>query len=359
MFRNQSEVDLGVVDAIADHELALLRAGTQRDGCLTEHLDEWERLRPPTGIDMISEQLLPLVFRRVAEEDVDHPIRSTLRDSYRRNWATNERRRFRAAPLFGHLASDRIDAVLLKGGAMLTAAYCDDIGIRVVGDFDLLVSPDDIRGVLAWATDHGWRLKWEATDSDLETALLVYHAVSVRDEVDGLEIDVHQSMLARDRSPELDRLVFASAESTLLGDIEVAVPAPSHQLAHTLMHVAPIGLRHVADGLEIMARRGADVDWALVCDQVERRRSVTRALRTIAQMQAVQRSAVPDEVVDRLSTARLHWSDRDIEATSSVRASLVKVWQHGRGAGVVGRMKVAKALARQRRAAITASDERN
>lgn len=349
MSARQAEVEFGVVDNIPDHELALLRASTQRDGSTIEHLEQYLSLRPEDVADHTARELFPLLFRRLEEDDVDHELRRDARKAYRLNWATNQRRVYRARALVEYLERRETPWALLKGGAMLSDCYYGDLGVRTIADLDVLVPPDRIRNVLDWGVAHGWPRKWELRLGQ-ETALTIHHAVSLRDEDDGFEIDVHHSLLARDRSPELDAALLCTTEQTQLDDLNVRVPNPSLQLAHTLMHVRPLGLRHVADALDVVRLRGSDIDWDRVCSQVEQRRSITRALRTLEQMGTVTPHVVPPTVFDRLLAKRRHWSDRDVELTNSIRASAAKAWQHAPRGSLRRRWHVAQALYRQQRA---------
>src|SRR5579864_1039890 len=130
---------------------ALVRAcvadGSQLPSLLEESLAAVEL----DDLDPASRELLGLVYRRMRDLDLDHPARMLLAASYKRTWHRNQMLLFRARPLLERIEQLSGRIVLLKGGAMVSSAYYDDLGVRPLLDLDVLVERRWVEPVVDWA----------------------------------------------------------------------------------------------------------------------------------------------------------------------------------------------------------------
>ena len=301
------------------------------------------------GVDPVSAELFPLLYRRVEDLDLEHPSRRRLRYFYLQTWRRNQMLVHRARSVLEHLNDEGSPAVVLKGGAIASSKYRDDLGVRPMGDLDVLITPGSAPALLRWMLEHGWHvddtLGW--THSQYVAA---HHAVSMHHGTDGA-IDVHVGLLSTDRSPDLDAKLIRTAEPASLGGVPVRVLSTTAQIMHTLSHSNPHGLRHIVDALYLIDARACEIDWDDVCGQVIERRSVARTMETIGRLSAFAPSAVPRTVVDQLENAPRHWSDWSYQSRPMVSLQGARIFasrwaQRSRGQSPWGRLHIAGLLTR-------------
>lgn len=302
------------------------------------------------GIDPVSAELLPLLYRRLDRAGIDHPVRRRLRYFYLQTWRHNQTLLHHARPVLDELERRGSTCVVLKGGAIVSSRYRDDLGVRPMGDLDLLVTPAVAPDLLEWMLADGWHvddtLGW--THSQYVEA---HHAVSMHRDGGGA-IDLHVGLLSTDRSPQLDARLIDDAVPATLADRGVLVLDDTSQIMHTLSHSNPNGLRHVVDALHLVGARPGDIDWDRVCDEVIERRSIARTLETIGRLIELDPSSVPRHVVDRLGDEPRHWSDWSYQGAAMVsrhgpRIYASRLAQRSRGASPWTRLRIAALLARQ------------
>ncbi len=332
-----------------DLHVGLVAACVADDDAFPAALDRCMSAVQFDGVDPVSAELLPLLYRRVEDLDLEHPSRRRLRYFYLQTWRRNQMLLHRARSVLEHLDDAGTPAVVLKGGAIASSRYRDDLGVRPMGDLDVLISPGSAPALLRWMLDHGWHvddtLGW--THSQYVAA---HHAVSMHHGTDGA-VDVHVGLLSTDHSPDLDADLIRTAEPASLGGLSVRVLDTTSQIMHTLSHSNPNGLRHIVDALYLIADRTSEIDWDVVCDQVIARRSIARTMETIERLSAFAPSAVPATVVDRLEHAPRHWSDwsyqsRPMASLQGVRIFASRWAQRSRGQSPWVRLQIAGLLTR-------------
>ena len=106
-------------------------------------LAAWRRLAAmiePERLDAVSQSLLPLVYQNLARLGAGDPRIEALRDRYVLTWSDNQRQCHSALPLLHAFEQAGIDAVVLKGLALIARFYRDP-GVRPMADVDVLVPP--------------------------------------------------------------------------------------------------------------------------------------------------------------------------------------------------------------------------
>jgi hypothetical protein len=217
-----------------------------------------------------------------------------------------------------------------------------------MADVDILIDPDRLPGLIDWALETGWRPIWER--AKVEEILAVSHAVGLHNDATGAEMDVHQSLLGRDRSRGLDEKLIGSRVETTLGNGLVFVPRAEHMLVHALCHANASGLRNVVDAIHLIESPKHTIDWGLVTSEIIGRRSIVLALESIEQIRSLELTEIPSDSLDTLKSAKPHWSDlsHDQDVTSKldlVRFGLARVSQVSRGSGLLGTVRTAATLA--------------
>lgn len=304
-------------------------------------------------LDHAARELLGHVARRFTTAGIDHPAAPELTREYKRTWHRTQVLVHRARPLFAEIDRHSGPPLVLKGGAMASTAYHDDLGVRPLMDLDVFVDQPTVEPVVDWAIAHGWQV---TKGLDTRDIYLVHHAIDLADGKGGA-VDVHWALLVQDRSPSRDRAAVAEGIPARLGGIDITVLPPTTQLFHTAAHAKPEGIRHVVDAISIVNRHGAEVDWGRIETEVAERRTVTYALETFGLVEQVMPGTIPAELIARLHRRRRHWSDYAFhgESFGSHRELLrrfgAEVAGRARGRPVRDKVRVAAAMVHRYREA--------
>jgi hypothetical protein len=278
-----------------------------------EALDAWATWRDSVVLDDAggeSLQLLPLLYRNLGRLGV--PAEETRRyaSSYRHHWAAN-RLAFRAA---GRVI-ERFEAAgiptLLSKGAALTLSYYRDVGVRSMGDVDVLIPPDRLHEAFAIVAERGYRLAPETRVSELTPAWLSLHnGANFRDD-HGRAIDVHWYACADACTPGADAAFWQAALPVTFEGVSTRALAPSDLLYAVLVHGFSSHARHLrwaADSVTIMAQ--AEVDWARVVRHAVTRRMVPAIAWALAWVKSELGAPVPDSALAMLAEADVSLIDR-------------------------------------------------
>ena len=280
-------------------QFALIRACVADDRDVAAAADEWLASVDIDQLDETALELTGFLYRRLVDLDVDHIARAKLAWSYRRTWHRNQMLVFRARPLLARIGEVTGRTLVLKGGAMISSAYHDDLGVRSLMDLDVLVGRHYVEPLVDWALEHGWHI---VKGFDPEDVYIVHHAIDLAYGNEGA-VDLHWGLLVQGRNPSRDRELLAKSRPARLGDVPIHVLSPTAQLFHTASHAKPMGVRHVVDAISIIVHDGDEIDWSELVDEVIERRSIAYTVRTFDLVEQVRPGTIPGEALGRLSRA--------------------------------------------------------
>jgi hypothetical protein len=332
-------------------QFALIRACVADERDFAAAVDAWLAGVEIDNLDEAALELTGFLYRRMVDIDLDHIARTNLAWSYRRTWHRNQMLLFRARPLLARIGEVTGRTLVLKGGAMVSSAYYDDLGVRALVDLDVLVQRHSVEALVDWALEHGWHI---VKGFDPEDIYVVHHAIDLAYADEGA-VDLHWALLVQGRNPSRDAELLASSLPAQLGDLPIHVLPPSAQLFHTAAHARPVGIRHVVDAISIILQHGDELDWTELVDEVIERRSIAYTVRTFDLVEQVRPGLIPGAAFERLSGAPRHWSDYCFhgEEMSSrwdvVRRFAAEVAGRSRGAGPIEKARVARAMGRRYR----------
>ena len=332
-------------------QFALIRACVADDRDVAAAADEWLARVDIDQLDEAALELTGFLYRRLVDLDVDHIARAKLAWSYRRTWHRNQMLVFRARPLLARIGEVTGRTLVLKGGAMISSAYHDDLGVRSLMDLDVLVDRHYVEPLVDWALEHGWHI---VKGFDPEDIYVVHHAIDLAYGNESA-VDLHWALLVQGRNPRRDAELLASSRPAQLGDVPIHVLPPTAQLFHTASHAKPLGVRHVVDAISIIVHDGDAIDWTELIDEVIERRSIAYTVRTFDLVEQVRPGIIPAEALGRLSGASRHWSDycfHGQEMSSRwevVRRFSAEVVGRSRGAGPIEKARVVRAMGRRYR----------
>lgn len=258
-------------------------------------LDAWRRAATTPGaerLDGASAPLLPLVYRNLCHlgergEEVD-----ALKKRYLLTWPENQRIYHGFAPLWQALQAAGIEAIALKGLALIACVY-RDAGLRPMADVDVLVPPADVDRASEVARSLGWHPRYPPTPAFRR----VKHAVPL-DHPDGIACDLHWRVFEESGAAEADDEFRAHAGPVGFQRTQLRVLAPTDQLLHVCAHAArwqPVpAIRWVADAMLIL--RASPIDWTRLLDQAVRRRFLLRMRHMLAYLREAFGAPIPPTV---------------------------------------------------------------
>ncbi|MCE7937498.1 hypothetical protein DCC79_00885 [bacterium] len=235
----------------------------------------------------------PLVYDVVTKAGVALPdaLGEHLRDRYYHTAAANAWLMVELARLIGALASVGIPVMLLKGAALVLTVY-EHIGLRTLGDVDILVPPEHASAAIGAVRAHGYDLvvgnnelaERGKAGADVEAIVAFGGQATLRRQAPPHAIvDLHWTLV--DRPPYRHRLpvetFWRSARPVTVGDAAAVVLSPEATVLHLCAHLAlhhpdsqGLALRWLHDIAEVLVHQGDAFDWpallglAEACDLV-------------------------------------------------------------------------------------------
>ncbi|MGK2950557.1 MAG: nucleotidyltransferase family protein [Acidimicrobiales bacterium] len=277
--------------------------------------EAWARLRPGFVLDDVwdpaVQRLLPLVQRNLRAAGVDDPDLPRLTGLRRRHWYENQIRLHQVQPALEALTAGGMPLLFLKG-VPLALAYYGDLGLRPMGDVDVLVPRADAPRALDTLEALGW---CDVGDIPRSQLWRTHHGSGLR-HPDGGDLDLHWHLGTPLLLPGQDD---ASSDDFWAASEELAIPqhgltgrmlCPTDLLLHVIAHGLWAGsdstVRWIADSCVVLQERA--IDWDRLVDQAGRRRIaplVGDALRYLVDEMGAD---VPDSAItdlrSRLATRR-------------------------------------------------------
>jgi putative nucleotidyltransferase-like protein len=243
-------------------------------------------------LDGASRSLLPLVYGNLVRHDLRGQALDGLKEQYLLTWKENQGIWRAAAALLQAFEETGIDAIVLKGLALIACFY-RDIGLRPMADVDVLVSASDVDLACDVARRLGWQPRYLLTPAFRR----VKHAGPL-DHPDGVACDVHWKVFEEAGAGAADDELRAAAGPIIFQGRRLRVFSPTDQLLHVCGHAArwePVpAIRWVADAVLIV--REAAIDWQRLVSQAARRRFILRIRQMLAYLREVFGVAIPQSV---------------------------------------------------------------
>lgn len=278
-------------------QLLLLRASLWHEDAAFAAWTEWRRLQPSLdAIDEGSYRLLPLLYRNLTPQLAGDPDAGRLKGVYRHSWAVNQLGLRLGRKAINALAGAGIEALALKGAALIGVAYMD-AGARPMGDVDLAVAPEQVGRAVQALSQAGFR----ASDDDPERLLTVRHSLAFCDP-DGQEIDLHRGLLWR---AGLDAEFWQGSIAAEVAGARVRVLNPADQLLHVCAHGAawnPVHpLRWAADAFKVIEVAGEQLDWERLVAMARRGRLTVPLADAVSFLATELEAPVPAKAISDLA----------------------------------------------------------
>jgi hypothetical protein len=260
-------------------------------------------------LDAGSQRLLPLLYRNLIDNNVQHPAINIYKGFYRMTWYKNRLLQHRITNVLCLLDSHGIPALLLKGVA-LASVYYKDWALRPMNDFDLLVPQNDALEAVDLLCRSGWKPAASMPD---ESDLLIRHASHLIND-SGVEFDLHWRIMPESGCTEADNKFIGSAMEIDFNGVSVSVLSHTDQLFHVLVHgarwnyVAP--LRWAPDSMMILREAGLIIDWHRLLNEARHRCLVMPLKKTLIYLHEVFAAPIPAEIISNLKRMRPSLTER-------------------------------------------------
>lgn len=300
------------MNALPDaRETLLIRAAT---GSGPSAVAAWEKWRDSGDFDALdgeSVRIVPLLYRNLLRLGVQAPELVRYGSVYRHSWAANRLAFLASARALALLNDANIPTLLLKGAA-LTVLYYRDVGVRSMGDVDVLVPVARTADAIAALEAAGWfrdeELKAELTAAHLST----HHSAGFADPK-GREIDLHWYASADARWPGADDELWRYSLPVEFEGVATLALSPTDLLYNVLAHGYASFAGHIrwaADAATILANPGNAIDWARFVRIAETRRMVLPLIASLSWLVRELGVVVPDSALSALAKAKVNRVDR-------------------------------------------------
>lgn len=200
-----------------------------------------------SGVDTESLRVLPLIYRNL--EHSGDSLLPALRDAYRNTWMANQKLLYRAQEIVRACNEAGIPNMLLKGIPM-SLHYYKDMGVRPMGDIDLLVPLEYIESTVSLLASYG-----NIPDAIEDKYRHLIHAMHCFDE-GGVDVDLHWQAFFFQEHQQSNWVFEKKYSEKLQLDPENAtyILNDSYQLFHTIIHGTLEGqptIRWILDAVKI------------------------------------------------------------------------------------------------------------
>lgn len=283
--------------------LELLRAALEPDHTLA--LAAWQRWRAHHSLqecELSMHRLMPVIHRRFQPPDISAEDHRILRGVHRYNWVRNHLLYKRARQVLTRMQQAGIPTLVSKGLPLSLREY-GDAGCRPMGDFDVLVPPQQRDQALDVLRQDGWLVP------DYIQPLIAHHSCDIRHPL-GQQTDLHWYSLTECRWPGADDAFWARSQ-----EME-QLPTRRLRAEDALLVTCVHGLRQDADPLgwicdahHILSSHPA-LDYEHLLAAARERRVVPALRLTLNYLKRHFDLGIPAAALDKLAQFPVAWTDR-------------------------------------------------
>ena len=275
---------------------------------------QWVRAIEFDEMDAASQRLIPLLARNLERLDIDHPDRGRMRGIHRYWWSRNQILLHRLPQVLDVLRAERIDAMVLKG-IPLALRYYDDIGLRPMADFDLLVRTEDADRAVGALHAGGWTINEPVRVFRRDRTVDVYARPGVGFVAgDDTQCDLHWHLLHDCCWDGADDTFWTHATTLEWRGHTFLVPSPTDLLLHVIVHGTAFNLmppiRWIADTVQVLRTAPDEIDWDRMMALAERRWLTIVVREAFELVIRIAGIGPPADVMHRLRTTPVAWAEK-------------------------------------------------
>lgn len=267
--------------------------------------EQWQKFLIIAAIQRVT----PLIFYRLKKKSLDQAVPSevyaSLKDVYLQNTMRIMKISAQSRLILKTLNSEGIPTIPLKGIVMANSVY-ENIGLREMNDFDLLVPPEKLARAAEVLIGMGYKpVQSFHLDSLVQTSLHLPGFIRKGH----VKIEIHWNITSPNRGYSIDpHELWEKAVPVQILDYETLMLSPEDLLLHLCLHTSYLhqfnfGLRPSCDIAEVIDHFGGTLDWQVVTERATQRnwaRGVYLALVIASEFAGAD---VPRDVLERLRPA--------------------------------------------------------
>jgi len=288
--------------------------------------DHWKATGEVGCIDGGSSFLLPVLYRNLVDHGVSGPAVKRAQQAYKVTWLENERRFHEVAALLEVLNAAGIETMILKGAA-LALLYYRDLGLRSMGDVDILIRPHDVANAIGTLIELGWERTGPMPHALTETYLNARHGINLSNDRIA-KLDLHWHVMGETCGPGEDDWFWSGAIRAAVRGVETHAMNPTDQLFHVCAHEArwtPTPLpRWIVDVMMILRASDDDIDWDRFISHTRRLGLVLPVREVLEQVVEVVDSPIPSSVLSDLRRLPLSKEDERKYRSQCLPPSLLR-----------------------------------
>lgn len=274
-----------------------------------EAIKAWEEWLQIVNVDTLeagTNRMFPLLYAKLKEYNIDHPLMNTFKGIYRQTWYKNQMTFHQIIPLLKAFKDAGIDAIVLKGAA-LTVLYYKDLGLRHMNDFDLMISPLDVKKALTVLQTLGYMpidSRWELFD-DKRHYFINSHGF--RHPNIKQDFDLIWHLLPENCGMNDDDALWQHMQPIDINHFPTNTLDATDHLMHTCVHGLKwnflVPIRWVADAKIIIDQN--EIEWKRLIGEVQKRKVVLSTLQALRYLHDEFSVSIPGEVLSELSTLKI------------------------------------------------------
>ena len=303
----------------AEQEL-LARAAVMDDDSARDAWAQWIARVDLTKLDVGSQRMLPLLSRNLAKLGVDHPALKHFSLDYRRNWAKNQLAMRHLEELLAVFDQRGIETIILKGAALLLRYY-QDMGVRPMADFDVLVPVAQTEAAFAVLVEAGWHSK-KALHLLSADHRAPFHGMGYYHDDKLMGCDLHWHVMHMNLAERYDVPFWTEAVPQQVGSVQSHVLCAEHQLIHTFfngcMNEGSMNMRWLPDAL-VVFKHEAMLDWDRLVAQCQLLEFVQPVAAMLAYLRTAWAMPVPVEVIETLAQTSVRYPVRKVYESLNTR----------------------------------------
>lgn len=320
-------------------ETRLLRAALLDGDAAVDAYRAWHAEVDVDALDGGSQRMLPLLAANLARIGYSDDFTPQLHGHRRQALAMNAHRIGAVRPALRVLEAAGVETMVLKGAA-LVASGLSELGLRPIGDVDVLVRLADRDAAIDVLLADGWEVD---TYPAWYVKRVFWRTVPAWVLRKGLvQLDLHWGALHLVRDPAAERPLWEHATTGSLGGEPVLVPSVEDQAMQTWLHAAEWcglpPLRWAADAVATIGARGDRFDWDRVVTSAIDQRVALQTRSALDYLAGELGQPVPDAVRRRLQAERVPRLERREHAARAIRpaergrldAAVVELQDHRR-----------------------------
>lgn len=203
-------------------------------------------------------------------DKVPAATRAALKRRFTLNTLLNERIKRQAIEVISVLNGLDIHPIVIKGGLHLFEAEPDEIGSRVMGDLDMILSADQLDPAID-------ALRGSGFEPDIAEEDWTYHYRPLI-RTGSVPMDMHQ-FVGEQKSILPQEEAAQAAIPIAMEGVQFCSLCPAHRIFHNVFHsqiqdraheLRFVSLKQLLDLATIVTREGADIDWSELTSRIER-----------------------------------------------------------------------------------------